>query len=481
MIDGLKPYPFYKDSGTPWLGKVPEHWSVLPNRALFSEIKDREHPEEEMLSVTITRGVVRQSALLAESSKKDSSNLDRSAYKLVQPNDIPYNKMRAWQGAIGASSLKGIVSPAYVVMRPREVASAAYFHELFRTPMFAKEAERWSYGITSDMWSLRPEHFKMIYSVVPPLGEQAAIVGFLNHADRQIGRYIRAKQKLIKLLEEERQAIIHRAVTRGLDSNICFKPSGIEWLGDVPAHWDVESIKRLARTGGKTFTDGDWIELPYITDRGIRLIQTGNVGRGEYREKGFRYISEKTFLDLRCTEVHPKDVLICRLDGPVGRACLAPDLGGRAITSVDNTILKTRHDIDPRYVVYCLSSSVWLDFVQSLCRAGGGFRYRVSRSMLGNFRLPAPPLLEQRAIADHLDQTLASSSEAIRKERVAIDFLREFRTRLIADVVTGKLDVREVTARREKVSGAEPLDEIDDLSQDEEMAEPGELEADVTV
>src|SRR3984893_3739831 len=100
MIDGLKPYPAMKDSGVSWLGDVPEHWNVLPNRALFAEVKDRDHPDEEMLSVTITRGIVPQKALLAESSKKDSSNLDKSAYKLVQPHDLAYNKMRAWQGAI---------------------------------------------------------------------------------------------------------------------------------------------------------------------------------------------------------------------------------------------------------------------------------------------------------------------------------------------------------------------------------------------
>jgi type I restriction enzyme, S subunit len=207
MIDGLKPYPAMKDSGVPWLAEIPEHWDVLPNRALFVEVKDREHPDEEMLSVTITKGVVHQKALLAESAKKDGSNLDRSAYKLVQPHDIAYNKMRAWQGAIGASSLRGIISPAYVVMRLRDASSAGYFHQLLRTPMFAKEAERWSYGITSDMWSLRPEHFKMIYSVVPPPDEQAAIVGFLDHADRRIRKYIRAQNLIRRRTEPGKRSI----------------------------------------------------------------------------------------------------------------------------------------------------------------------------------------------------------------------------------------------------------------------------------
>src|SRR5438876_10136143 len=168
MIANLQPYPEYKESGQTWLGRVPQHWPVLPNRALFAEVKDREHPDEEMLSVTITKGIIRQKALLTDSSKKDSSRQDKSAYKLVCPRDIAYNKMRAWQGAIGVSDFRGIISPAYVVMRLREDCNLPrYFHSLYRTPHFAKEAERWSYGITSDMWSLRPQHFKMIYIPQP--------------------------------------------------------------------------------------------------------------------------------------------------------------------------------------------------------------------------------------------------------------------------------------------------------------------------
>ena len=141
MIANLIPYPKMKNSGIEWLGVVPKHWEVLPNRALFAEVKERGHPEEQMLSVTIIKGVIRQQALLADSSKKDSSNQDKSAYKLVRSGDITYNKMRAWQGAVGVSDYQGIVSPAYVVERPRKGASSHYLHHLLRTPAFAKEAE----------------------------------------------------------------------------------------------------------------------------------------------------------------------------------------------------------------------------------------------------------------------------------------------------------------------------------------------------
>ena len=180
MMNDLKPYRAMKDSGVSWLGDVPEHWAAPPNRALFVEVKERGHPNEQMLSVTITRGVIQQTSLLNDSSKKDSSNEDKSAYKLVRPGDIAYNKMRAWQGAVGMSDLRGIVSPAYVVLRPRDDGVSHYYHYLLRTPAFAKEAERWSYGITSDMWSLRPEHFKLIHSCLPPVSEQAAIYATLT-------------------------------------------------------------------------------------------------------------------------------------------------------------------------------------------------------------------------------------------------------------------------------------------------------------
>ena len=214
MIYLSDPYPAYKPSGAAWLGDVPAHWEVLPNRAIFAEVNEQNCPGEQMLSVTITkRGHSSAGELLEDTSKKDSSRLDRAAYKLVQPGDIAYNKMRAWQGSIGVSKYRGIVSPAYVVQRPLKGTNSRYLHYLLRTPAFAKEAERWSYGITSDMWSLRPEHFRMIYVCVPPLREQAAIVRFLDYADRCIRRYIRAKQKLIALLEEQKQAIIHQAVT----------------------------------------------------------------------------------------------------------------------------------------------------------------------------------------------------------------------------------------------------------------------------
>ena len=163
----------------------------------------------------------------------------------------------------------------------------------------------------------------------PPLGEQVLIAEFLDRETAKIDELVAEQQRLIELLKEKRQAVISHAVTNGLNPAVPMRSSGIEWLDDVPSHWRTVQLKHLAASGVKTFTDGDWIEAPFVTSEGIRLIQTGNIGIGCYKEQGYRYVSERTFAELRCTEVEPRDVLICRLDGPVGRACLAPNLGVR--------------------------------------------------------------------------------------------------------------------------------------------------------
>ena len=232
------------------------------------------------------------------------------------------------------------------------------------------------------------------------------------------------------------------------------KESGVPWLGEVPKHWDTSKIKGLARPGYKTFVDGDWIESPYITADGIRLIQTGNIGTGEYREKGFRYISEETFTNFGCTEIKPGDVLICRLGEPVARACLAPQLGNRMITSVDVCILKTRENIHAKFLVYSMSSWPYLDWVGSLVR--GSTRDRVSRSMLGSFLLPFSPLPEQAAIVRYLDHVDRRIRRYIRAKQKLIKLLEEQKQALIHQIVTRGLDPNV----RLKPSGVEWLGDV---------------------
>jgi len=468
-IAGLKPYPVMKNSGVPWLGEVPSHWDVLPNRALFSEIKERDRTDEQMLSVTITQGIIKQRALLSDSSKKDSSNQDKSAYKLVCPGDIAYNKMRAWQGAVGVSDHRGIVSPAYVIQRPREGADSRYFHHLLRTPAFAKEAERWSYGITSDMWSLRPEHFKMIYCSLPSKKEQSAIVRFLDHADRRIRRYIRAKQKLIKLLEEQKQAIIHRAVTRGLDPDVRLKPSGVEWLVDVPERWQVRKLGQIAvsfRTGpfGSSLHQSDYIE------GGTPVINPTHMSCGRIVEDPRCSVPHAVADRLKVYRLERHDVVFSRR-GELGRCALVRDREAGWLCGTGSIRVRVAYDdIEPEYLIQSLQVR-WIGEYLSLFSVGATMD-SLNTGILKEIPVLVPPIDEQRALlAQIVQEGRRIDSGAASTEREIL-LLREYRTRLIADVVTGKLDVRDVAACLPNES-AEPqvLDDADALAEGDEPME----------
>ena len=473
MIADLKPYPAYKDSGVPWLGKVPEHWEVLPNRALFSEVKERDHPDDQMLSVTITKGVIRQRALLAWSSKKDSSNQDKSAYKLVCLGDIAYNKMRAWQGAIGVSDLRGIVSPAYVVVRQRKDCDSRYFHHLFRTPQFAKEAERWSYGITSDMWSLRPEHFRMIYCSLPPRDEQSAIVRFLDYADRRIQRYILAKQKLIKLLEEQKQVIIHHAVTRGPNPNVRLKPSGVEWLGDVPEHWEVWQIGHFSRVGnGSTPSRGNsaywsggyypWLNSAYANQESVTQSD--------------QFVTDTALRECHLPIVPPGSVLVAITGQGKTR-------GKATVLRIEATINQHMAFITPKakiasaeYLRLALHGSYAQ--LRSISDDSGSTKGALTCADLKHFRLILPPPPEQNEILAAVENETCACSAAINRAHREIALLREYRTRLIADAVTGKLDVREAAAKLpEETDVPESLDDAEALAEGDEESEDVDLDA----
>lgn len=206
----------------------------------------------------------------------------------------------------------------------------------------------------------------------------------------------------------------------------------------APPSWDVLPLKQISSGVAGLFTDGDWIESLYITNEGVRLIQTGNVGIGIYKEQGGRYVSEETFRSLRCTEVLPGDVLICRLADPVGRACLAPDLACKMITSVDVAILRPSRRCDRRYLTYYLSSDRYLGYLQAICR--GGTRDRVSRSMLGDIPVLFPPPDQQTRIADFLEGKTRAIDEVVRSNERLIDRVHEYRQALISAAVTKGLD-----------------------------------------
>lgn len=209
----LQPYKKYNAIVYDYATELPEDWQLLPNIAIFQERIERGYENEELLSVTIGRGVIKQSDL----DKKDSSTLDKSKYLLVYPNDLVYS-MRFRQGASGFSNYKGIVSPACTVLKPRKGVelNSRYYHYMFRTGFYKNYAERYAYGIADGQMPLRYFDFKRMYSVLPPLEVQKNIVDYLDKKNSEIDKFIRNKERLIKLLEEEKIRIIKALLSESL-------------------------------------------------------------------------------------------------------------------------------------------------------------------------------------------------------------------------------------------------------------------------
>lgn len=408
MNSNLQSYSAYKPSHVDWLGDVPAHWDVQPNRSIFVEMNDQDHPDEQMLSVTITRGVIQQQELLKDESKKDTSRLDRSAYKLVQPGDFAYNKMRAWQGAIGISGFRGIVSPAYVVQRARKGRDPRFLHYLLRTSMFAKEAERWSYGIASDMWSLRPHHFKMIYVCVPPLPEQHAIARYLDHVDRRIQRYIDTKQKLIALLQEARNVATVEAMQSPSTKNL--RLSAV-----------ADTIERpIERASDETYTP----------------IGLYNRGRGIFRKKprNGNELGDSSFF-----WIEQGDLVISGQFAWEGAIALASDTEHGCVASHRFPILRGKPGISDTGFLLALFQTDWGRLILEYNSRGAAGRNRpLNVRTLMKEKISLPPIGAQLRVAEMLQ----SESRVRQQTRRMEQLLKEYRASLIAHVVTGKLDVR---------------------------------------
>lgn len=217
-----------------------------------------------------------------------------------------------------------------------------------------------------------------------------------------------------------------------------YKDSGVEWLGDVPGHWGSVPIKYMALESESLFLDGDWIESKDISGEGIRYITTGNVTNGKYREQGAGYITEDTFLKLNCTEVLEGDVLIARLNDPIGRACIVPNLESKIVTSVDNVIFRPDKKYHKNYLVHLFSSEGYFRHTGNLAR--GATMQRISRGLLGNIRIVTPLFEEQEKIANFLDHETAKIDTLIEKQQQLIQLLKEKRQAVISHAVTKGLN-----------------------------------------
>ena len=215
------------------------------------------------------------------------------------------------------------------------------------------------------------------------------------------------------------------------------KGSGIEWIGDIPADWEMRKIKQLADPNVEnSFVDGDWIESPYIVDSGIRYLTTGNIGDGVFKEQGNGYITLKTFEELACKYAFPGDLIISRLNAPYGRSCILPSNYAEYVVAVDNVILRTQED--KRYICYVSQCDGYKHTVED--DAKGTTMKRISRTNLGNIVMPLPPIQQQHRIADYLDRKCSQIDAIIARQQEVIEKLKAYKLSVITEAVTKSLN-----------------------------------------
>ena len=419
----LHPYPSYKPSGVEWLGDVPAHWDVRRLRNVLTGTNMRNQPDLPLLSVLRERGVI----LRDVSNSEENHNFipdDLTNYKVVKNGQFAMNKMKAWQGSYGVSQSDGIVSPAYYVFDVQEVIQS-YFHAATRSiayvPFFAQASD----GVRIGQWDLSQPRMREIPFLVPPTPEQRAIVRYLDHVDRRIRRYVAAKKKLIALLEEEKQAIVSQAVTRGLDPSVRLKPSGVKWLGDVPEHWEVSRVKT------------EFLSLNH------RRIPLSAVERGAMSMRQYDYYGASGVIDKVEDYLFDDELLLIAEDGAnlnLRNLPLAIIARGKFWVNNHAHILKPRRG-NLEYlsaVMEGLNYTPWIS---------GAAQPKLTQDRIMSISIAVPPRFEQDEIIARTKAQTSGLTGSIVRARCQIELLQEYRIQLIADVVTGKLDVRGAAAQ----------------------------------
>jgi len=464
----LKPYPTYKPAGVPWLQQVPEHWDVRRIKTLVREMESRSKDGKELLmSLSKSKGLVPQTEL----GGKAPSAKTHVGYKICEPDQIVMNRMQAWNGLFGLAKQHGMVSPDYAVFNILEDHHPYFLQQVFRTPIVVEQFANASKGIGSGFNRLYTDKFGAIAVPVAPPEEQHLIVRYLHALDAKVKHYIRTKRTLIARLQEQKQAIIQQAVTRGLDPNVKLKPSGVEWLGEVPEHWEVQSFGNglsLLQTG----PFGSQLHAEDYRAGGIPVINPSHIlGRSIVPDVQVA-VSPETASRLKRHHIKAGDIVAARR-GEIGRCALAGVENEGWICGTGSVRLTPVPSLfNAEYLVYLLTSSGVREHL--LLTSIGATMNNLNSGALARMRVPRPSVYEQMGIVTFIDAELQRCDTAIANASKGISCMIEYHTRLIADVVTGAVDVR-AAAKAMAVDAEDQTIEEEPLSMAaEEEAEYGE-------
>lgn len=418
------------DSGLAWLGAVPKHWSLKRLGHFFSERKEKVSDKDfQPLSVT-KHGIVPRLETAAKTQDGDNR-------KRVIAGDFVINSRSDRKGSSGLSELDGSVSLICIVLEPNGVYGR-FAHHLLRSEVFQEEFYRNGKGIVADLWSTGFSEMKNIVIPVPSHHEQTQIARFLDHETAKIDALIREQERLIELLQEKRQAVISHAVTKGLDPDVPMKDSGVEWLGEVPVHWEAARVKHVA-----TFiTSGPRGWSDFITEvSGDVFLQSGDLDDNlGLQLDTAKMVKPPAGAEGMRTKLKSGDVVVCITGANTGRVAVVEDLQRTTFINQHLSLIRTDvSQIDPRYLAFSLSSlpgRSYFDVVQY------GLKEGLSLSNVSEAPIALPSVEEQELIVKTLNKLISKFNGLSKATSEKIALLKERRSALISAAVTGKIDVR---------------------------------------
>lgn len=414
-------YDSYKDSELQWLDQVPQHWEVKKGKWIWKKENRPVRPDDDVITA-FRDGMV----TLRKNRREEgfTNSILEIGYQGIRKNDLVIHGMDAFAGAIGVSDSDGKSTPVYSACTPIQNANPFYFKYLLQSMSRTGYIEALARGIRERSTEFKFPQFANLEYPLPPVEEQQAIAEFIDKKTAQIDTHIDKQERLIALLKERRTAIINKAVTRGLDENVKLKDSGIDWLGDIPEHWEVKKLKYVIRNSttqvSKMKPDDIYIEMENVESWTGKLLQ---------------YSTEANF-DSTVRVFSEGDVLFGKLRPYLAKAVIAPVKG---VCVGEFLVFKPSKKISKDYLHTLLLTKQFIDLIDS--STYGTKMPRANWDFIGNQYIPVPPATEQQLITHYIQEKNKKVDEAIAIVNNEITALKEYRQSLISNAVTGKIKV----------------------------------------
>lgn len=442
----MKRYEKYKDSGVKWLGEVPDKWKVVRFKNIFKEINDRSlNGVEDLLSVSQFTGVTKKSDKLDEGDLLTSAN-SLEGYKLVRKGDLVSNIMLAWNGSLAFSGYDGITSPAYSVYRVKTKDDNRFLHYLVRSEIYKAEFKRNSSGVIESRLRLYTDDFFAIYGLVPPLSEQQAIAEFLDEKTTKIDQAISIKEKEIDLLKERRQILIQELVTgkKIWDGNQWTKPtktkdSGVDWIGEIPEDWEVKKLKSFCeaygRIGFRGYTTSDLVDV----GEGAITISPSNIKENDMEFEKNSFLSWEKYNESPEIKIRENDILIVKTGSTYGKIGIVKNLPQKATINPQLLVLK-KIKLNVDFLYESLKSDCFKTQIEK--KVIGSTIPTISESKILGFVIPVP--IDKKYLTGIVNRLMNINEKyfkIISIKQQEIEKLKEYKTVLIDNVVTGKIKV----------------------------------------